>query len=167
MNIKEIAQEWITANDHLPLMTCGCGHCPGCIADERYYLIRDLLYSATDHEEEVKKLKEEIELLKVQDAAIDEWHEEIETRTKESVQRAVAAEREAIKEVDMKHLHDALTEGFVCREYTDRYGPMDYDFRQKAVSLYHNDSMFHNRVCSVVSSVLVLVEKHIRQRGAQ
>ena len=62
--------------------------------------------------------------------------------------------------LDKRALSDELTEAFICKEYADACGVMEYDFREKAVDKYRNDPIFHNRVKYATAFVMNIVGKH-------
>lgn len=61
---------------------------------------------------------------------------------------------------DQRKLEDELTNGFICREYADFYGVMDYDFKEKAIEKYRSDPRFNARVKYAVSGIMALVVKY-------
>jgi len=66
--------------------------------------------------------------------------------------------------IDKSAFYDELLEGFICREYVDRFGPMEWDFKEKAIDRYRNDPIFHNRVQQVTGQIMMLEGKHKRYR---
>lgn len=64
--------------------------------------------------------------------------------------------------LDKAAFYDELLEGFICREYVDRFGPLEWDFKAKAIERYRNDPIFHNRVQQVTGHIMMLLGKHKR-----
>jgi asparagine synthetase A len=55
---------------------------------------------------------------------------------------------------------EELLEGIIIREYQAMYPDMEPNMREKAITKYQTDNFLHNRVQSLVSGVLSLIEKH-------
>lgn len=64
--------------------------------------------------------------------------------------------------LDKEAFRNDLLEAMVCREYSDRYGVMEWDFRGKAVEKYRNDPVFHARVSYAVAHIMSIVDKHFK-----
>jgi hypothetical protein len=64
-------------------------------------------------------------------------------------------------ELDLRAISDKLTDGFILREYTDRFGIFDVDFKEKAIQKFHTDPVFRARVCGVVSSIMVVIREEL------
>ena len=64
--------------------------------------------------------------------------------------------------IDREKLYEALVEGFIHREYQVMYPQLTADYFKRAVVHYQSNPVFHARVQSVVSSVMVLIDKNIR-----
>ena len=62
--------------------------------------------------------------------------------------------------IDEKALYNDLLEIFVAREYADRFGIIECNFREKAVEKYRNDPIFHGRVKLIIACIMDLVNKH-------
>lgn len=63
--------------------------------------------------------------------------------------------------IDFTGMHDELTKSFILREYQERIPQLTMDFEQKAIELYRNDPIFHNRVDHLVSAIMVIIQRYI------
>ena len=67
--------------------------------------------------------------------------------------------------IDYRKLSEALTEGFIHREYQSSNPQLSAGYFEKAIAAYRTDTMFHARVDSVVAGVMDLVSKHDKEDG--
>ena len=71
-----------------------------------------------------------------------------------------ATDVSCIIRIDKAMFYAELLEGLICREYVGRFGPLEWDFKAKAIERYHNDPIFHTRVQHITGHIMMLLSKH-------